>query len=180
MAIINLTSRNAEPIDFAEFYKKNFEKGCRFAYSYIKDEAARDIVQDVVLKLIEMNEAIDSGRNLDNLFMTMIRNKCLDYIRHLACTNAYRNERDFASSVSREDMTSGRVEIRDLSEAITGRLERMSDREREVFIAIRMDKETYKQVARRMQISTKSVEYALNKSTRAMNEFLAGRFSLAI
>ncbi len=58
------------------------KKVLRFATHFLKDEdEARDVGQDVFLKLWQKREELDQIENMEAFAMRMTRNRCLDIIR---------------------------------------------------------------------------------------------------
>ncbi|HBL78001.1 MAG: hypothetical protein A2W90_01155 [Bacteroidetes bacterium GWF2_42_66] len=54
----------------------------RFAIQFLKDdEQAKDVVQDVFLKLWQKREELAKVENVEAFAMRMVRNRCLDMIR---------------------------------------------------------------------------------------------------
>ena len=58
------------------------QKVLRFATHFLKDEDdARDVVQDIFLKLWQKRSELDQIENIEAFVMRMTRNRCLDIIR---------------------------------------------------------------------------------------------------
>jgi RNA polymerase sigma-70 factor (family 1) len=58
------------------------KKLLRFATHFLKDEdEARDVVQDVFLKLWQKRDSLNEIENIEAFAMRMTRNRCLDIIR---------------------------------------------------------------------------------------------------
>src|SRR5690554_4245974 len=58
------------------------KKILRYATHFLRDEDdARDVVQDVFLKLWQKKEELDQIENMEAFAMRMTRNRCLDIIR---------------------------------------------------------------------------------------------------
>ncbi len=58
------------------------KKLLRFAVHFLKDEdEAKDVVQDVFLKLWQKKEELDEIENMEAFTMRMTRNRCLDILR---------------------------------------------------------------------------------------------------
>jgi RNA polymerase sigma-70 factor (ECF subfamily) len=58
------------------------KKLLRFATHFLKDEdAAKDVVQDVFLKLWQKRDNLAEIENIDAFAMRMTKNRCLDLIR---------------------------------------------------------------------------------------------------
>lgn len=171
MATIQL-STTSQRIDFSHFYTENFERGYHFACTYTDTETAYDIVSEVFMKMYERKEDLDYQRNVGSLLMTMIRNKCFDHLRHEVYKRTYATSKTYEDSASTADMTASRVEVRELSNIIGNSLATMSAKERDIFISIQMGNKTYKEVAERLQVSKRSVEYCLNKARRTVSDHL--------
>jgi len=59
------------------------KKLLRFATHFLKDEElARDVVQDVFLKLWQKKETLNEVENIEAFAMRMTRNRCLDILRN--------------------------------------------------------------------------------------------------
>lgn len=55
---------------------------CKFAEKFVKDEdLAKDLVQDCFIQLYEKHESLD-GMSLHSMLFTMVRNQCLNYLKH--------------------------------------------------------------------------------------------------
>ena len=58
------------------------KKLLRFATHFLKDEdEAKDVVQDVFLKLWQKRDELEKVENIDAFTMQMTKNRCLDVLR---------------------------------------------------------------------------------------------------
>lgn len=74
--------RKMENHDFDILLTRLKDRMYRFAYTLLRQSAdAEDAVQDVVERLWRYRRRIDPDRNADSLFMTSVRNACLDRLR---------------------------------------------------------------------------------------------------
>jgi len=70
------------PRDFKTDVLPISNKLLRFALQILQnEEEARDVLQDIILKLWQKREELGKVENLDAFAMRMIRNRCLDVIR---------------------------------------------------------------------------------------------------
>ncbi len=68
--------------DFKTNVLPHSKKLLRFATHFLKDEdLARDVIQDVYLKLWQKRDSLDVVENMEAFTMRMTRNRCLDVIR---------------------------------------------------------------------------------------------------
>lgn len=78
-------TKKADPMRIEEFTVKILpmsERLVRFAACMLKEqEDARDLVQDVLLKLWEMGNQLEKIVNPEAFAMRMVRNRCLDRIK---------------------------------------------------------------------------------------------------
>jgi len=73
---------------FKTFFNKHYETYVLYANSYLFDKAAsEDIVQDVFVYLWENAERIDIQSSLQGYLYTMVRNRCLNYLKTIKVTD---------------------------------------------------------------------------------------------
>ncbi|WP_319503231.1 sigma-70 family RNA polymerase sigma factor [uncultured Draconibacterium sp.] len=78
----NKTKEHMVAKDFKTSVLPVSNKLLRFATHFLHDEdQARDVVQDVFLKLWQRKETLDEVENIEAFAMRMTRNRCLDVIR---------------------------------------------------------------------------------------------------
>ncbi|MCZ2416609.1 MAG: hypothetical protein LC132_03520, partial [Burkholderiales bacterium] len=78
---------------FDGIYIAYFSRLCRFARTYVlSDEAAENIVQNVFMFLWEKHRIIQIRTNLSAYLYTLVKNKCIDYLRHKKVDKDYRAE----------------------------------------------------------------------------------------
>ena len=164
-------------MDFGQFYIKNRERGYLFALTYLDECNAEDVVEEVFLRMLEMKDRIDANRNPESMFMTMVHNKCLDHLRHEVYKNRYKNDRKVFGELYADDLTS-KVNHKQLMEVVWGGLSTLDERMRRVFVSIRFREESYKEVAERMGLTTRCVEYNLYKSTKRMQDYVRRHYEL--
>ena len=71
-----------DQLEFKEFVKDNQNKIFRFALRLIpKEDDAKDIVQDVLIKIWERRNELSKIENIDGWMFTVTRNLCIDRIR---------------------------------------------------------------------------------------------------
>lgn len=129
----------------------------RFAWRYTFDEeAARDVVQDVFLKLWQVRETLDDRKSLRSLLYTMVRNRSLNHRR------ARRDEdRPLGASASWEPEDPERLDERADARLLEKRLrlwiEELPERRREAFILSRYHGMTHEEIAALMGLTPRTV-----------------------
>merc|ERR1711916_406580 len=73
---------NMKPTEFTHLINPIRDKLFRFALRMLKDPAAaKDVVQDVCIKLWRQRDRLDEIDNLEAWSMRLVRNRCLDVLR---------------------------------------------------------------------------------------------------
>ncbi|RHE93566.1 RNA polymerase sigma-70 factor [Bacteroides intestinalis] len=157
---------------FREFYDMTYDRLFRIAYYYTHhEEWSQEIVLDVFMKLWEHRKQLLDVTNIEDYCFILVKNASLNYIekeerRPTLSAEVLQEPAD--QDVSPEDTL--------ISEELFARyvkaLDRLPERCREVFILIREEKQTYAQVAEKLDISIKTVDAQLQKATSRLKEML--------
>ena len=157
---------------FRGFYDLTYDRLFRIAYYYVKrEEWAQEIVLDVFMRLWDQRKKLPEINNIEDYCFILVKNASLNYIekeerRPTLSAEVLQEPAD--QDVSPEDTL--------ISEELFARyvkaLDRLPERCREVFILIREEKQTYAQVAEKLDISTKTVDAQLQKATSRLKEML--------
>lgn len=129
----------------------------RFAWRYTFDEeAARDVVQDVFLKLWQVRETLDDRRSLRSLLYTMVRNRSLNHRR------ARRDEErpsEEASGWEPENVErlDDEAHAKMLERQLRSWIDELPDRRREAFILSRYHGMTHEEIAALMGLTPRTV-----------------------
>lgn len=71
-------------MSFSELYLIYYPKLVRFAKEFVmSEEDAENITQDVFTDLWEKRESMNHIENMNAYLFRLVRNKCLDYLKHL-------------------------------------------------------------------------------------------------
>ena len=154
--------------DIGNYYTTNYERLFHYANIILaSEEEARDVVSDTFLKIMENDFTLDINRNIPSLIVTVLRNRCLDILRHRRHKNGYEQQMNKLETASVCD-ADNEVDRDELFAIVSMRLSQMSDGERNMFQLIKLDGKSYREVADDMEISVRSVEYKLNKAVHSL------------
>ena len=150
-----------------------------FARNVVKDDGiSQDIVQEVFVKVWEKKAEIES-LNIEAFLFRLVRNRCIDYIKHLKVVNNRLQKIHIASKYEelyRIDFVGNEPYIlieQELKMKIEKIIQDLPDRCREVFMLSRINGLKNKEIAEKLDINIKNVERHLN---RALQSF-RGNFS---
>ncbi|MBK8503467.1 MAG: RNA polymerase sigma-70 factor [Saprospiraceae bacterium] len=159
---------------FGQLFKTHFVRLSNFARQYIEDtDTCKDIVQKVFINLWEKRAQIDSEKSVISYLFTSVKNRCLNHIR---------DNKKFRSQLL--DIDCGDIEIaieddghfiEELQDQIQLALDNLPEKCRLVFEMSRFQDMKYKDIARQLDISEKTVEAHMGKALKSLRVSL-GRY----
>ncbi len=173
-------------MDFSELYLTYYSKLVRFAKEFVVlEEDAENITQDVFTDLWERRDAIDHIENVNAYLFRLVRNRCLDYLKHKVFEQKYAEnvQASFEIELNLKLQSLDRFDVSDISEGNeTERLVRdainsLPKRCRDIFLLSRMKGLKYREISEKLGISVNTVEcqmgIALKKLRVKLNVCLA-------
>ena len=158
------TTRNPELFDdlFRQYSKPLFY----YAAKFVDDEAARDIVQDVFVKLWS-DQTITIRQSLNALLFTMVRNSCLQQLEKQKVRSKYFESAKLKLQEEElrfymEEKTS--LLEQELENKLNEVLGNLPDRCRQIFTMSRFENKRNKEIAEELDISVKAVEKQITKA----------------
>ena len=173
-------------MSFSELYLMYYPKLVRFAKEFVVlEEDAENITQDVFTDLWERRDAIDHIENVNAYLFRLVRNRCLDYLKHKVFEQKYAEnvQASFEIELNLKLKSLDRFDVSDISEGNgTERLVRdainsLPKRCRDIFLLSRMKGLKYREISEKLGISVNTVEcqmgIALKKLRVKLNVCLA-------
>lgn len=173
-------------MSFSELYLMYYPKLVRFAKEFVVlEEDAENITQDVFTDLWERRNAIDHIENVNAYLFRLVRNRCLDYLKHKVFEQKYAEnvQASFEIELNLKLQSLDRFDVSDISEGNeTERLVRdainsLPKRCRDIFLLSRMKGLKYREISEKLGISVNTVEcqmgIALKKLRVKLNVCLA-------
>lgn len=159
---------------FEKLFSIFFARLNEFARQIVKDEfTAQDIVQDVFIKVWENRKEYDSV-NIEAFLFKMVRNKCLDYIKHIRVINNNHQELQLSAQVEelyRIDFIGDEPYVlieEELRNEIESIIDSLPEKCKEVFVLSRINGLKNREIATQLGINIKNVERHIS---RAIKEF---------
>jgi RNA polymerase sigma-70 factor (family 1) len=144
---------------FKDLYRQYFVKLYRFAISLVHcNEAAEEIVHDVMINLWKKRSAFTGIENLDSYLYVSVKNLCLNYLRnegkhmHTDIETIYNDNNHI--TIDPESILISKQGIEDLNSFIND----LPAKCKLVFRLVKDDGLKYKEVAALLNISIKTVE----------------------
>ena len=157
-----------------------------FARNVVKDDGiSQDIVQEVFVKVWEKKAEIEN-LNIEGFLFRLVRNRCIDYIKHLKVVNNRLQEIHIASKYEelyRIDFVGNEPYVlieQELKMKIEKTIQDLPDRCREVFMLSRMNGLKNKEIAEKLDINIKNVERHLNRALQSFRTNFSEELPIAI
>ncbi len=164
--ITDLAKNNEEPIEelFDYYYPRLFN----FSKSILKIESGiDDILQEVFLKIWQNRKNIKSAATFNSYIFTITRNLLLNEIRRQLNSDSLKEEVK-RRSIAPENSLSEQVEYHELKTKVDGIVNELPERQKEIFILSRNEGLSHKEIAEKLGIKTKTVEYHISLAIKEL------------
>ena len=159
--------RDSDAQAFSEFLRRYWKKAYHITYSKVRSQAVtEEIVQDLFATLWDKRSSL-SISNVYAFIFTCIKNKSINYIESQLVKKKYWDYYKVFIP-QQEESTRREVEFNDLMKAVETCAETLPEKSRSVFRLSRLEGISNREIAQRLNLSEKSIEYHLTKSLKIM------------
>lgn len=145
------------------------KKLLRFATHFLKDEdTAKDVVQDVFLKLWQKRDNLAEIENIDAFAMRMTKNRCLDLIRANRIV-AIDEETDRKLKQETVDVHS-KVELSESANQIKILINKLPDLQRQVMQMRDIEQLSYEEIADITDLKANSIRVNLSRARKKVRD----------
>ncbi|MBK5722189.1 RNA polymerase sigma-70 factor [Dysgonomonas sp. Marseille-P4677] len=174
--------------DALEFlFKAYYPRLQGYASRFISDkEAVKDIIQECFIKLWEKHESLQVI-SIQSLLFAMVRNSCLNYLKHCSIVNQYQIE--YLANIGGQERlyhadffcdSDSPLLYEELQREINYVIEQMPERRKEVFLMSRFEGLKNKEIAEKLHISTTAVEKHISKSLQSFEDHFKNKYPIDI
>ncbi len=157
---------------FGEIYHRYAESLAGFAGSKLYDlEDARDIIQDLFVKLWEEREQLNIDRNLKGFLFNAVRFRIIDKIRKNIVREEFSGMLQ-ALDVSYELATEQNIAAKELQQHIDKALGTLSPRVREIYHLSREENLSTREIADQLNLSEQTVKNQLTHALKHVRQSL--------
>lgn len=150
---------------FDILFRRYYPALCAYAKQFVEINDAQEIVQDIMLWIWENSNRHEVESSLKNYLFKAVKNRCLTLLAHNEVkrnvTNAY-----YESFPQYEDPDFYIVE--ELTQNIESALQRLPQSYREAFEMNRFQHLTYGEIATRLDVSSKTVDYRIQQALKLL------------
>jgi len=159
---------------FNEIFRLYSRRTLNLARKYLLcREDAEEIMQDVFVKLWNTRKTIDPSKNFDNLIFTIAKNAILDRIKRYS-TEQKHLELYFRETNPENNETENDILRNDLAKMLEDALTSLPPKRRNIFEMNRLQGMTYREIAKKLNLSSTMVEKQMSKALKAIKEKLSG------
>ena len=166
--LVDLKSGNEKAFDTV--YKQYYGALCAFASQYVPDTDYEEIVQDVMMWLWKNRQTIVNGISLKSLLFTITKNKCLNNISHKQIKQRVHDNLYQKYLVQFEDPDF--YMLGELMEKLDQAIKDLPDRYRNVFEMNRFENLAYKEIAKKLDVSEKTIAYRISQALKILRKEL--------
>jgi RNA polymerase sigma-70 factor, ECF subfamily len=146
---------------------------CRVAYRILRDrDFAKDIVQDVFLKIWIRRASLDIESSLSAYLKRAVVNTSINALRQHRNVVSAESDSMAESSVMKAADADETHNLNELNAMANRAIDNLPARTRAVFQLIRLEGMSYREVSRHLDISEKAVEKEMMKALRLLREAL--------
>jgi RNA polymerase sigma-70 factor (ECF subfamily) len=150
------------------------DKLFRYAFRFVKDDdAAEDVVQDVMFKLWQKRKEADDIENLEAWLMVLTRNRSLDMLRK-AKNSMHQVNVDEAYAISDDEPIPDKVmESADIMTMVQSCMDQLQEKQRSVFHLREIEQMSYEEIADQTGFNLDDVKVSLFRARKHMQRMLS-------
>ncbi len=166
--------------DFDKVYLMYFSRMFRFAKRYVfSAEDAENIVQDIFAMLWEKRNTLHIRKHLDVYLFSLVKNRCIDYLRHRTVEEEYRQEYAL-KRLALERLNDSYRSEKEVERVIWNAIRKLPERCREIFVKSRVEGKKYREIAAELDLSISTVETQMHVALKKLRFELKDFFPLLL
>ena len=171
---------------FNQLFNEYYERFIRFAQGYVKErETAEDFVSEAFTQFWENRENLQSDTKPQAYILTIIKNKCLNHLQHIQvrrhAENILSEHESWRLSLSINTLQARDPEFlfsEEMERIIAGTLQSLPKKTRQIFVLNRFEGLSYNEIAEKLNLSSKTIEYHISKALGKLRISLKDFYSL--
>lgn len=157
-----------------ELFNYYYPRLYKFSKSFLKmEDGIDDLLQEVFVKIWQNRKNISSTATFNSYIFTITRNLLLNELRSRLNNQKIKDNLQVLS-VAEEYPLFSQIEYNELQEKIDLAITELPARQQQIFVLSRKDGLSHKEIAKKLEVSTKTVEYHIAQSTNFLKQKLKG------
>jgi RNA polymerase sigma-70 factor (ECF subfamily) len=167
--ILRELAKDQEP-SLEELFNRYYPRLFDFSKSFLKlEQGIDDIIQEVFIRIWQNRKNIKDPTTFNSYIFTITRNLLLNELRSRL---NHKNLKDEVRKLSMAQEYAGfdHVQYKDLRNRVSELIEELPQRQKEIFVLSRTEGFSHKEIAGKLQISTKTVEYHISLAIKHIKQ----------
>ena len=153
-------------------FKQFYSVLAAYCNKYVKDsEVARDMIQDIFLKVWENRSTIDFSRPLHAYLLKSAHNQCMDYLQRVKVEKEYL-QHALTEMETQYDHLFEEIAANDMQERIEQVVENLPSQCRIIFRKSRFEGMSHQAIADELNISVRTVETQIYRALKTLKNNL--------
>ncbi|MBI9064147.1 MAG: RNA polymerase sigma-70 factor [Marinilabiliaceae bacterium] len=170
--LIELAEDNED--SFEVLFNYYYPRLYNFSKSFLKmEDGIDDILQEVFVKIWQKRKSITTTVTFNSYIFTIARNLLLNELRRRLNSENIK-ETVQSLSTAEEYSSSQQIEFQELKEKVDYVIDKHPERRKEIFILSRTEGLSHKEIAEKLGIKTKTVEYHISLVIKDLKEEFKG------
>ncbi len=164
---------------FSAIFHKYYKPLCDYAYQFVSFEDVEEIVQDIMLWLWQNHDTLIIRTSLHSYLYKAVHLRCLTRIEQNIAKQ--RMENRYMKRVGKEQyLLPEDYQTEELINRIRHAIDRLPDKFREAFVMHRFQDRSYKEIAEKLNVSPKTVDYRIQQALKLLREDLKEYFPVLL
>ncbi len=167
-----LRMRNGDTGALGVLYMRYSAAVSEFAFRFIRNrEEVADITHNIFCKLWDERSTLHNVYEMKGYLFSMTRNAIFNELRHRKVVCEWETEVKLTGDIHCDD-TDSAISTSDLLEMINLHIEHMPDLRRRIFCMSRYENMTHAEIAEKLNVSQKTVEYHIGIALKELRKLL--------
>lgn len=162
-----LTSiQRGEQKAFDMLFRRYYPMLCAYGHRFVDLEDAEEVVQDSLLWIWENRETLVIETSLSAYLFKMVHRRALNKITHIDATQ--RAETRFYEEMQEMLQETDFYQMEELTKRIKEAVSSLPDSYREAFVMHRFGELSYKEIAEKLNVSSKTIDYRIQQALKLL------------
>lgn len=155
---------------YKQVFTKYYSPLCEYASQYISDDDAEELVQELMLFIWETRENLMIETSLKSYLFISTKHRCLNAIKKQQYHERIHNQ--IYEKIKDQFEDPDYYFINELTENIKKAIDKLPDTYRKTFALSRFGEQTNAQIAAKLNVSVKTVEYRISQALKILRHRL--------
>lgn len=155
---------------FKQLFVKYYSPLCEYASQYISDDDSEELIQELMLFVWETRENLVIETSIKSYLFISTKHRCLNAIKKRQFHERIHNQ--LYEKIKDQFEDPDYYFINELTENIKKAIDELPDTYRETFALSRFGEQTNAQIAARLNVSVKTVEYRISQALKILRHIL--------